>query len=192
MVALLEGTFFSDRIRGAITIFLLVLLVGLFGVQYFFPRHTNTLDVETIDALRDVKGQLERVVDNLEKSSESQAALNQTLTRQLDSAKKEQDEGYANLLKELGLDLTLPSTSADDPFGLRSQDHNLGRKPVPTGPGTAGADQLLQVPSPIHQRTIDPGDPSGSNAEPGTSPGLSDGSYYLPRPERLHLATSDG
>lgn len=192
MVKLLEGTFFSDKVRGAITIFLLVLLVGLFGVQYLFPRHTNTLDAETIDALRDVKGQLERVVDNLEKSSESQAALNQTLSRQLDTAKKVQDEGYADLLKELGLDLTLPNTAADDPFGLRSQDHNLGRKPVPTGPGTAGADQLLQVPPQIRQGPVDPGDPSGSSTELGTTPGLTGGSDYLPSTERLHVATRDG
>lgn len=192
MVALLEGTFFSDRIRGAITIFLLVLLVGLFGVQYFFPRHTNTLDVETIDALRDVKGQLERVVDNLEKSSESQAALNQTLTRQLDSAKKAQDEGYADLLKELGLDLTLPSVGADDPFGLRTQDNHLGRKLVPSGSGTAGADKLLPGPSSIHQSPIDPGDSTGSRTEPGPTTGFTGGSYYLPRTERLHLAFNGG
>jgi hypothetical protein len=169
MVALLSGTFFSDKVRSAITMFLLTLLLGLACFQYFFPRHTNTLDAATIESLRDVRGQLERVADNLEKSSESQAALNSTLTRQLDVARQVQNEGYANLLKQYGLDLSLPSANTDDPFGLRTPDHNLGRELVPPSPGSTGTDQLLQDPAEVHKGKTDPSHPPGAERQSGTT-----------------------
>jgi hypothetical protein len=189
MFAFFSGAFFTDKVRGVITMFLLVLLVGLWGAQYFWPRHANTLDDQTIDALKDVRGQLERVANNLDKSSEAQTALNQTLARQLDSAKQVRDEGYAKLFKEYGLDLGVAPVDPNDPFGLRAPDHDLGGQPVPPSSGSAGADQYLQESAPSNQGKTNPSGAGGSKPKPGATSGATGGSNGVPDPERLHVVS---
>lgn len=165
MGVFLAGAFFTDKVRSAITMFLLVLIVGLFGFQYFFPRHP-TVDTDTLNALNDVRGSLEKVASNLEQAGQSQTALNETLIRQLNAAERIRDEGYGNLLKEYGLDLALPAGVTGNPFGMLSPDNGVRGKPLPPSSGPAGADKLLQVPASEHEGTVDPGHTPGPKPNP--------------------------
>lgn len=165
MGALLEGTFFTDKIRGAITLFLLLLIVGVMGFQYIFPRHPP-VDTATLDALRDVKSSLERVASNLEVAGQSSVALNETLTRQLDAAEEIRNKGYASLLKLYGLDLALPVDSSGNPFGVPAQDVSVGGKLVPPGASPTGTNKQLQVPAAKHKGTTNPSRAQTPDQEP--------------------------
>ena len=164
MGVFLAGAFFTDKVRSAITMFLLTLILGLFAFQYFFPRHPPTLDSETLTALQDVRGTLEKVASNLEKSGETQTALNETLMRQMNAAETARNNGYGELLKELGVDLTTPVGVPGNPFRMLAPDDGLGGQSLPSGSGTAGADHELQDPAAKYKGTTDPGHSSSTGS----------------------------
>jgi hypothetical protein len=157
----LESTFFSDKIRGLVTLFLLVLIAGFLLFQTIFP-HKPTLDQETMQSLQNVTEVLRKAAVNLESAGQSQAELNETLKRQLGDLDTARNKGYEELLEKYGLDVDLPTTPGDGLINrMQPRNNDLRGKPVPPGSSPTGADQHLQSPTPGHQEKADPGHTGG-------------------------------
>lgn len=168
MGALLESTFFSDKIRGAITLFLLLLILGVLGMQYLFPKQQK-LDPETLTSLIAATETMRSAATNLEQASKSQIDLNDTLKQQLSQMALARNEGYEQLLKQYGLDLTLPGTvnlKLDN--RVYTPDNGVGSKAVPGGSGSANTTGHLQEPTTNHQNKTNRSNTITS--EPGSKP----------------------
>ena len=155
MGAFLESTFFSDKIRGMITMFLLVLIAGFLLFQALFP-HTPTLDKATMTSLVEVTETLRKAASNLESAGQSQAELNDTLKQQLGAMSVARSKGYEKLLKEYGLSVDLPTSSGPGYInGVQQSPDNIGRKPVPTGASPASSNPILPIPITKHKNPPD-------------------------------------
>lgn len=191
MTALLENTFFSDKVRGAITLFLLVIIIGVLGVQYFFPRQ-QTLDSGTLNSLIAATEVMQKAAVNLENASQSQVDLNDTLKQQLNSMALTRNEGYEQLLKKYGLDLTLPGTvnlklnKLDG--GVLPQDNHIGGEFVPAVPGATGTNRQLPKSTPGNKVKVDPSDPLSAKQEPSFTGVAANGAYSLLGYERLYCS----
>lgn len=167
MGALLESTFFSDKIRGTITLFLLVLILGILGMQYLFPKQQK-LDPATLTSLVAATETMRIAATNLEQASKSQIDLNDTLKQQLNQMALARNEGYEQLLKQYGLDLTLPGTVNLKLDRVYTPNDSVGSKTVPGSPGAADPAKHVQKPT-----TGDQGKVNRSNtitSEPGSKP----------------------
>lgn len=161
MGVFLAGAFFSDKVRAACTLFLLLLILGVGCAQYFFPP-TQKLDDETLKGLREVTATMEKTAKSLESGAQSQISLNETLQRQLDETAAIRNKDYEGILKRYGVDISLPSSApfdASDPFGLRSPDNDIGGGSLPPGEGAANSDRHVQDAAPVDSGKTDPGDP---------------------------------
>lgn len=192
MTALLENTFFSDKVRGAITLFLLVIIIGVLGVQYFFPRQ-QTLDSGTLNSLIAATEVMQKAAVNLEHASQSQVDLNDTLKQQLNSMALTRNEGYEQLLKKYGLDLTLPGTvnlKLNQLDGrVQPQDNDIGGNFVPPVPGTANPNRQLQKPASGNKIEVNPGDPLSAKQESTFTKIAVGGAHSLLGYERLYCSS---
>lgn len=187
MTALLESTFFSDKVRGAITLFLLVIIVFVLGFQYFFPR-AQKLDNETLSSLIAATEVMQHAADNLEQSSRSQMDLNDSLKQQLAQMALTRNEGYETLLKKYGLDLSLPGSvnlKLDGVNGMFPPDNDFGGYPVPPSPSTTSSDKQLQKSTPGNKVKVDPSDPFSARQGPEASSFTFGRSYSLSEHARL-------
>lgn len=189
MTALLEGTFFSDKVRGAITLFLLLIIVGVLGFQYLFPR-PQPLDKEALASLMAATEVMQKAANNLEHSSQSQIELNDTLKQQLSQMALARNEGYEQLLKKYGLDLTLPGSVNLKLDGLDGRvfppDNDFGGNFVPPVPSATGSNKQLQKPAPGHQSQVDPSDPLSAKQEPAVTGLAFERTHSLFDGKRLH------
>jgi len=156
----LESTFFSDRVRGLISIFLLVLIAGFLLFQTAFP-HKPTLDKETLQSLQQVTEVLRTTASNLEVTSQGQAELNDSLKKKIGELDVTRKKDYAELLKTYGLDVDLPTSGDldDGHHGVQQRSDDQRRKPVPPGSVPAGADKHLQTPATGHEEKTDASHP---------------------------------
>ena len=147
MGEILESTFFSDKLRSIISVVLLVLLMGLIGLSWAFPRESK-VSQQTLDTLKEVSGVMKDAALKFEQQSNMTSQLNDTLTKQLQQGEDERNASYNALLQKYGLDPA--GGNVTNPFGtlpvvgLRASDDHLGGVNLPPGANATSGTRQLQ------------------------------------------------
>ncbi|EBV8434186.1 hypothetical protein NFI00_000051 [Salmonella enterica] len=97
----LKNALFPDKLRGFMTLILLVIIMCLVLLSWIFPRQSSVSE-KTLDTLQNVANQMERVGNNIERASLAQEKRNTLLEQQLQDRKSLRDNDYDALEQKYG------------------------------------------------------------------------------------------
>lgn len=186
MGELIAGTFFTDKLRSAMTAILLVILIALICLSWAYPRSSD-VSKQTLDTLKEVSGVMKDAAEKFEQQALTTSTINDTLNQQLRQSETERDASYQKLLKDHGLDpgdlyIDYPSAAPPAQFDLPAtpsvphvvirmfpENNSVGSQHVPSGTGATGADRELQEQATQHSKPADGGDtPTERSSSGGT------------------------
>lgn len=139
----------SDGPNKSYALFILLLLILAVGLaNQFWPR-TPTISNEAIQGIQKATEQLERVADNVERSTLAMTDLNKALVVQMRNRTSTDDTGYDKLLQEYGINVQSvgPLSGAGLSSGLQQRYQDIGSGYVSASSGTTNSAGQLQKPS---------------------------------------------
>lgn len=182
MGAEIKDMFFTDKLRGIVTLLFMVIITALIAGSWAFPRQTSSnLDEKSLNTLQEVSRQLKTAADNFERQAIESAQLRESLNRTLDIQKGERDEVYNRMLQRYGLDPNqLESTGAGYP-GAPPPSTIINVGVLPPDNGKRGVDISTSSGDPSRNRQL----PNAAGANQGRLDGSAP-TAPTSRPEPAH------
>lgn len=97
----LKTALFSDKLRGFVTLVLLVLILCLVLISWLFPKQSDVSE-QTLTTLQQVANQMEKVGNNIERANLAQEKRNQLLESELQLRKTNRDHDYDGIYQKWG------------------------------------------------------------------------------------------
>lgn len=159
MGAEIKDMFFTDKLRGIVSMLFMLLLITMVGLTWAFPRQTSSnLDEKSLNTLQEVSKQLKTAAENFERQANESAQLRESLDRTLNLQKGERDDVYNKMLERYGYDPTkleapsagrYPATPPPPPsttinIGVLPPDNGKRSVDIPPGSGHPSGDRQLQ------------------------------------------------
>lgn len=146
----------------------LLLILGVGVANLLWPR-SPTISVEAVAGIQQATAQMERVAENVERSTNAMTDLNKSLILQMRDRAAVDDKGYEDTLKKYGIDLGLPA-SGSLANGLQQRTLDQGGGYIPPSSGAANPAGQLPQSSESSTGRVDRSNPGAKELPSGNAP----------------------
>lgn len=183
------GALFFDKLRGTVSLFVLVIIALLLGISHFFPQPVK-LDSKTTDTFVQAADVMRKAASTMESAAQDNIQFRQSMQKELSIQAELRKSNYEALYDQYGIG-SLPNnggrSTAGFDYWLYPQDNPGGGGSLPKGKDDPGRTEQLQHTAEdsgkttIGSNTGAPGgEPSPPNIKSGATGNVS-GAKQLPK-----------